>query len=119
MATNITKIKRQKRIARHRRIKAKILGSRQIPRLSVFRSNKHIYAQLINDSKGIVLASASDKEIKTKGKKVDVAKLVGELIAKKAKDLKIIKVVFDRGGFQYHGRVKNLAEGAREAGLKF
>jgi large subunit ribosomal protein L18 len=119
MATNITKIKRQKRIARHRRIKAKISGSRQTPRLSIFRSNKHIYAQLINDSKGVVLASASDKEIKTKGKKVEAAKLVGELIAKKAKDLKINKAVFDRGGFQYHGRVKNLADGAREAGLKF
>lgn len=119
MAINTTKIKRQKRIKRHRRIRAKIYGSRQIPRLSIFRSNKHIYAQLINDGKGIVLASASDKEIKTKGKKVDVAKFVGELIAKKAKDLKINKAAFDRGGFQYHGRVKNLAEGAREAGLKF
>ncbi|HNW96607.1 MAG TPA: 50S ribosomal protein L18 [Candidatus Paceibacterota bacterium] len=119
MAISITKIKREKRIKRHRRIKATISGTRQIPRLSVFRSNKHIYAQLINDSKGIVLASASDKEIKTKGKKVDIAKSVGELIAKKAKDLKINKTVFDRGGFQYHGRVKNLADGAREAGLKF
>lgn len=119
MAINITKIKRQKRIKRHRRIRAKILGTGQTPRLSVFRSNKHIYAQLINDSKGLVLASASDKELKAKGKKIDVSKLVGELIAKKAKDLKINKAVFDRGGFKYHGRVKNLAEGAREAGLRF
>jgi len=119
MVKSITKITRQKRIKRHRRIKAKIFGSRQIPRLSVFRSNKHIYAQLIDDNKGLVLASVSDKDLKIKGKKVDAAKLVGETIAKKANNLKINKVVFDRGGFQYHGRVKNLAEGAREAGLKF
>ena len=119
MVKSIAKIARQKRIKRHRRIKANIFGSRQIPRLSIFRSNKHIYAQLIDDNKSIVLASASDKDIKTKGKKVDMAKTVGEAIAKKAKYLKINKAVFDRGGFQYHGRVKNLAEGAREAGLKF
>jgi len=87
--------------------------------LSVFRSNQHIYAQLIDDQKGIVLASASDKDIKAKGKKIDIAKIVGEAIAKKAKDLKINKAIFDRGGFQFHGRVKNLAEGARETGLKF
>ena len=119
MVKSIAKITKQKRIKRNRRIKAKIFGSRQIPRLSIFRSNKHIYAQLIDDNKGVVLASASDKDIKTKSKKVDMAKTVGQAIAKKAKDLKINKAVFDRGGFQYHGRVKNLAEGAREAGLKF
>jgi len=98
MVKNITRITRQKRIKRHRRIKAKVFGSRQIPRLSVFRSNKHIYAQLIDDNKGIVLASVSDKDIKTKGKKIDLAKTVGENIAKKAKDLKINKRFINRSG---------------------
>ena len=92
------------------------------PRLSVFRSGKHIYAQLIDDSKGATLAAAStlDKEVKGKnGSTVEAAKKVGELIAKRAKDAKVKEVVFDRGGYIFHGRVKALADAAREAGLSF
>jgi large subunit ribosomal protein L18 len=90
-------------------------------RLSVFRSGKHIYAQLIDDAKGATLASAStlDKELKTKGSTLDGAKAVGAAIAKKAKDAKVKEVVFDRGGYLFHGRVKALADAAREAGLSF
>lgn len=96
-------------------------GTKDMPRLFVFRSNQHIYAQLINDDNSKVLASASDKDLKAKKgeKKSDVAKDVGKLIAKKAIESKIEKVVFDRGGIVYHGRVKALADGAREGGLKF
>ena len=106
---------------RHRRVRAKIYGTEERPRLCVFKSNKHIYAQVINDEKGFTLASASDLEIKDlkKDKKIDLAQKVGELIAKKAKDKKIETVVFDRGGFRYHGRVKTLAEEARKQGLQF
>ena len=106
---------------RHRRVRAKIYGTEERPRLCVFKSNKHIYAQIINDEKGFTLASASDLEIKDlkKDKKIDLAQKVGELIAKKAKDKKIEIVVFDRGGFRYHGRVKTLAEEARKQGLQF
>jgi len=116
--------KRKKRYKRHKKIRAKISGTSQRPRLCVFRSNKHIYCQLIDDEKGHTLLSASDLELKvTKSKnqrtKVDIAKEVGKLIAQKAKKIKIEKVVFDRGGYKYHGRVKALAEGAREGGLKF
>lgn len=95
---------------RHRRVRAKIKGTKSCPRLSVFRSNKHIYAQLIDDEKGKTLAAVSDSQ----------AYEVGKLIAQKAlKDLKIKKVVFDKGPYKYHGRIKRLAEGAREEGLKF
>ena len=106
---------------RHRRVRAKICGTEERPRLCVFKSNKHIYAQVINDEKGFTLVSASDLEIKDlkKDKKIDLAQKVGELIAKKAKDKKIETVVFDRGGFRYHGRVKTLAEEARKQGLQF
>jgi len=112
--------KKAKRYRRHKRVRAKIFGTKEKPRLCVFRSAKHIYAQLIDDEKGKTLAAASDQEIK-KGKKskIEIAKAVGKLIAKKALEKKIEKVVFDRGGYQYHGRVKALAEGAREGGLKF
>jgi large subunit ribosomal protein L18 len=116
------KEKIKKRLRRKKRIRAKIFGTKEMPRLSVFRSAKHIYAQLIDDEKNKTLVSASDLELKRsmkKLKKVEKAKEVGKLIAKKAKDLKIEKVVFDRGGYKYHGRVKALAEGAREGGLKF
>lgn len=92
------------------------------PRLSVHRSGRHIYAQIIDDAKGVTLASAStmDKELKSdKGVSVDSAKAVGELIAKRAKDAKVSQVVFDRGGFLFHGRIKALADGARAAGLEF
>jgi len=106
---------------RHRKVRAKIYGTEERPRLCVFKSNKHIYAQVINDEKGFTLASASDLEIKDlkKDKKINLAQKVGELIAKKAKDKKIETVVFDRGGFRYHGRVKTLAEEARKQGLQF
>lgn len=112
--------KRQKE-KRHRKVRAKIYGTEERPRLCVFKSNKHIYAQVINDEKGFTLVSASDLEIKDlkKDKKINLAQKVGELIAKKAKDKKIETVVFDRGGFRYHGRVKTLAEEARKQGLQF
>lgn len=90
------------------------------PRLSVFVSNKHVYAQIIDDRKGRTLASATDREVEQKGgKTVDIAKKIGELLAKKTKAEKINKVVFDRGGRKYHGRLRALAEGARAGGLKF
>jgi large subunit ribosomal protein L18 len=104
------------------RIRAKIAGTAQKPRLSVFRSNADIYVQLIDDDSSATLASASsrDKDIAAqKGTKTEKSKLVGQAIARKAKDLGIEKVVFDRGGNLYHGRVKQLAEGAREGGLVF
>jgi large subunit ribosomal protein L18 len=120
---NSTKIKKEKRIARHRRVRAKIKGTKKRPRLCVFRSNKHIYAQLIDDGEGKTLVSASDFELDAKkGKKSvksDLAKEVGKLVAQKAATKKINEAVFDRGGYKYHGRVKALAEGAREEGLKF
>lgn len=115
------KEKIEKRKKRKKRIRAKIIGTKERPRLCVFRSLKHIYAQLIDDEKNKVIASASDREIKKKEKltKSQKAREVGKIIAQKALKSKIEKVVFDRGGYQYHGRVKALAEGAREAGLKF
>lgn len=107
-----------KRKRRHRRVRAKIKGTAEVPRLCVSRSNTHIYAQLIDDEKGKVLASASDLKVK-KGQKSSKAVEVGEMIAEKGKEKKIEKVVFDRGGYRYHGRVKALAEAARKKGLKF
>lgn len=104
------------------RIRKKVSGSAAKPRLSVFRSNKDIYVQLIDDANGATIASASSrqKEISTqKGTKVATSKLVGEAIAKKSKELGITNVVFDRGGYLYHGRIKAVAEGAREGGLVF
>lgn len=102
----------------------KIEGTAKRPRLSVFKSNKHIYAQLIDDGKGKTLFSANDLKIKIKSdkkgdKKTDLAKKVGQMIAKKGVENKIKKVVFDRGGYKYHGRIKAVAEGAREGGLEF
>ena len=111
--------KQEKRIRRHKRVRSKIIGSKKIPRLCVFKSNQHIYAQLVNDDKANIIASASDIEIKKKAKKSDLALQVGELIAQKALNLKIKKVVFDRGGYKYHGRIKSLADGARKSGLEF
>jgi large subunit ribosomal protein L18 len=120
--------KKEKRQRRHRKIRAKMFGTQDKPRLSVFRSAKHIYAQLINDEKRKTLVSASDSEIKKLKLKGKISKAVelGKLIAQKALDLpadrqgkKIEKVVFDRGGYKYHGRIKAVAEGAREGGLKF
>ena len=140
------KIKQEKRKRRHKRVRAKIFGTSKIPCFCVFRSNKHIYAQLLDDSKGKTLLSVSDfeieeskvksqkskvqvktqklkegekKEEKSRTGKVVVAYEVGRLVAEKALKNKIKKVVFDRGGYKYHGRVKAVAEGARDAGLEF
>lgn len=108
-----------KKEIRHKRIRAKIAGTAAKPRLSVFRSNRHIFAQLIDDEKGVTLVSAGDLKKGSKVKKTDSAKNVGLELAKAAKAKKIEVVMFDRGGFRYHGRVRAVAEGAREGGLKF
>ncbi len=118
----ITKINRKaERDRRHARVRRKISGTAEVPRLAVSKSNKNIIAQIIDDTKGetLVYVSTLDKEIKTKKANKDAAKEVGALVAKKAKTKKIKTVVFDRGGFIYHGVVKELAEAAREAGLEF
>ena len=109
------------RIRRHTRVRGKINGTAECPRLDVFRSNSNIYAQLIDDVKGVTLAAASstEKEFGTAKGNMEEARKVGQLIAKRAADKGITEVVFDRGGYVYHGRVKELAEGAREGGLKF
>ncbi|MDD3793210.1 50S ribosomal protein L18 [Candidatus Gracilibacteria bacterium] len=107
-----------KRLSRKNRVRAKISGTAARPRLSVFRSNAHISVQLIDDTAGKTLASASDLKLEG-GTKTEMAKKVGLEMAKKVLDLKIEDVVFDRGGFAYHGRVKALAEALREGGLKF
>ena len=109
---------------RHRSIRTKLSGTAEFPRLAVYRSTKHIYAQLIDDEKHLTIASASsnDKDLREKlshGGNIEAAKLVGETIAQKAKKAGIECVVFDRGGFLYHGRVAALADAAREAGLMF
>ncbi len=109
-----------KRKKRHRRIRGKVKGTSQRPRLFVFRSNQHIYAQLIDDQKEKTLLSLSDLDLKSSQKsKKEKASEVGKLMAEEALKKKIKKVVFDRGGYKYHGRVKALAEGAREKGLEF
>ena len=110
------------RLMRHKRVRETISGTKDVPRLSVFRSNKEIYAQIIDDDKKTTLVSASslDKSLKLEnGGNVEAAKAVGKLLAEKAKKAKIKKVVFDRGGYLYHGRVQALAEAARENGLNF
>ena len=110
------------RKARHARVRSKVSGTASTPRLNVFRSNSNIFAQIIDDEKGTTLVSASsiDKELKlANGGNTEAAAKVGELLAKRAKKAKIEKVVFDRGGYLYHGRVKALAEAARENGLEF
>jgi large subunit ribosomal protein L18 len=115
-----TKLVRRQKI--RYRIRKKVAGSAQKPRLSVYRSNRDIYVQLIDDVNSVTLASASsrDKDIAAQsGNKVDKSKMVGEAIARKAKELGIETVVFDRGGNLYHGRVKSVADGAREGGLQF
>lgn len=113
----ISKTARRKRLRLG--IRRKISGTSDIPRVSVFKSNKGIYAQLIDDVAGKTLASASTKEIGKQNLNVEIAKEVGKKLAENAKSAGIEKVVFDRGGYPYHGRVKSLAEGAREGGLKF
>ena len=107
---------------RHERVRKNIFGTKEMPRLNVFRSNNNIFAQIIDDeaSKTLVSASSIDKELKLEnGGNTEAAEKVGELLAKRAKKAKISKVVFDRGGYLYHGRVKALAEAARENGLEF
>jgi large subunit ribosomal protein L18 len=123
--------KLEARLRRKKRVRKKIFGYPERPRVSVFRSHKHIYAQVINDVEGHTLVALSSlspevrtkvEELKSKGEvkgKVDVARLVGRMLAEKAKAKGITKVVFDRGGYKYHGRVKALAEGLREGGLEF
>jgi len=113
--------KKQIRTRIHKRIRRKLAGSTERPRLAVFRSVAHIYAQVIDDTQGKTLVSASsvDKGGKTKGGNVAAAKAIGKLVAERAKEKGIKSVVFDRGGYLYHGRVKALAEAARAAGLEF
>lgn len=113
--------KNKARLKRHKRVRAKVSGTALRPRLNVFRSTNNIYAQLIDDVAGVTLASAStlDKELSGYGGNKDAAKKVGKLIAERAAQKNITDVVFDRGGYIFHGRVKELAEGAREGGLKF
>ncbi len=115
------KLKTQRRIRRKMRVKAKIFGTGACPRLSVFRSHTHIYGQLVDDEKGLTLVSSSDVTLKKADKitKTEAAAEVGRDLAKKAFAKKIKTVVFDRGGLMYHGRIKALADGAREGGLKF
>ncbi|RUT27871.1 50S ribosomal protein L18 [Paenibacillus zeisoli] len=121
----ITKADKNKaRLKRHLRVRKKIQGTAERPRLNVYRSSKHIYAQLIDDVAGVTLVSAStvDKELSANvknGGSVESARQVGELIAKRAQDKNVKNVVFDRGGYLYHGRIQALADAAREAGLEF
>ena len=109
------------RLHRHKRVRGKVSGTPERPRLNVFRSETNIYAQVIDDTTGKTLASASslEKDFSCDGTKTDAARKVGELVAERAKAKGIEAVVFDRGGYLYHGRVKALAEGAREGGLQF
>ncbi len=111
--------KQLKRQRIHKKIRARIFGTKLRPRLSVFRSSQHVYAQLIDDENGRVLAQANDVKIKAKRNKSSHAMEVGKLIAKVALEKKIEKVVFDRAGNVFHGRIKAVADGAREGGLKF
>ena len=116
------KSRNEARLARHDRVRSKVVGNSETPRLNVFRSNGNIFAQIIDDScdKTLVSASSIDKELKiANGGNIEAAAKVGELLAKRAKKAKITKVTFDRGGYLYHGRVKALADAARENGLEF
>ena len=105
----------------HKRIRNRVAGTPERPRLAVFRSDNHIYAQVIDDQQGhtLVAAASTEKDLRGKGGNVDGAKLIGKIVADRAKEKGIVKVVFDRGGYQYHGRVKALADAARAAGLGF
>ncbi|WP_457570234.1 50S ribosomal protein L18 [Desulfurobacterium sp.] len=121
----MAKMTRKERIAKkHRRVRKKVFGTPERPRLAVYKSLKHMYAQIIDDTKGhtLVAASTVDKEVREKIKglsKTEAARVVGQVIAERAKAKGITAVVFDRGGFIYHGRIKAIAEGAREGGLEF
>ena len=114
-----TNLKTEKRARLHRKIRTRISGTEARPRLAVFRSNRYMYAQLINDDKGVTVASASDLSLSDKMNKVERARTVGKTLAEAAKKANITKVVFDRGGFSYRGRVQALADAAREGGLEF
>ncbi len=124
---NKNKQKNLKRVIRHKRVRSRVSGEAERPRLAVFKSNSHIYVQLIDDNAGKTVLAASSAEVSAKGgsasggklKKSDAAKEVGKMIAAKALAKNIKAVKFDRGGFAYHGRIKALAEGAREGGLEF
>ena len=113
--------KREIRDRIHKRIRARVAGTPERPRLAVFRSLNHIYAQVIDDQQGhtLVSAASTEKDVKAKGGNVDGAKTIGKIVAERAKEKGINRVVFDRGGYLYHGRVKALADAAREAGLEF
>ncbi|MFA7560689.1 MAG: 50S ribosomal protein L18 [Candidatus Izemoplasmatales bacterium] len=112
--------KNEQRLKRHRRMRFQIKGTPERPRLNVYRSNKQIYAQIIDDVNQVTLAQANSREIEgINGSNVEGAKKVGELVAKRAIEKNIVAVVFDRGGYLYHGRIQALADAAREAGLKF
>ncbi len=115
MAKTARKVTQRARI--RRRIRSKISGTSERPRLSVFRSNKHIYAQLIDDMAGVTLAAANTVEEGASGSGVDASKAVGQRIAERAKEAGVERAVFDRGGYRYHGNVKAVAEGARDGGL--
>lgn len=125
MATKIRLNTSPKKVIRFRRklkIRDRVEGNSERPRMSVYRSNLHLYAQLIDDVKGVTLAAASTSESEVKGKvkcTIDGAKQVGQMLAKRALAKNITKIVFDRSGYLYHGRIKSLADGAREGGLKF
>jgi large subunit ribosomal protein L18 len=114
-----TNIKTEKRVRLHKKIRSRVEGTGERPRLAVFRSNRYMYAQLIDDVKQITLASASDISLTDKMTKVERATTVGKKLADEAKKKNITAVVFDRGGFSYRGRVQALADGAREGGLQF
>ena len=115
--------KRDARLSRHKRVRKKVAGTPERPRLSVFRSNLYLYAQIIDDSKGVTLtmASSNEKEIvkKKSANNIESAKKLGSLLAKRAKEKQITQVVFDKGGYLYHGKIKALADAAREGGLVF
>src|SRR6185437_8767432 len=113
--------KNEIRLRIHKRIRNKLAGTGERPRLAVFRSLNHIYAQLIDDQQGrtVVAAATTEKDLRGKGGNLEGAKLIGKTVAERAKEKGIVKVVFDRGGYLYHGRVKALAEAARQAGLEF
>ncbi len=117
-------VRTQARLRRHYRTRSRVLGTPERPRLSVYRSQKNLMAQIIDDTRGVTISAAStlseDVQAKVKGQKpVEAARLVGKILAAKALEKKVAKVVFDKSGYQYHGRIKALAEGAREGGLKF
>ena len=116
---NKQKLLQQKEQRRKQRVRSKIFGTKECPRLSAYRSNTSIFLQIIDDNSGVTIVSAHSKEIKSKAKKLDVAFELGKVIAKKALEKDIKKVVFDRGGNLYHGRIKSAADGAREGGLEF